>query len=407
MAKLPLQLPKDLTDKFQIFNNTLGRDIKSDFKDRITLEVGDSKQPETFYPQAKIMRWDNEVNASFRYVDKEAGNPVIITEGKVIKYIKPKVEFHTYELDPNNLGEDGGLEIELILKEKPDTNKFEFTIQTKELDFFYQPPLTQSEIQTEETVRSENVIGSYAVYHKTKGRMNDAAGMEYKVGKAFHIYRPKVIDADRNETWGELNINEAEGFLIVTIDQNFLDNAIYPVIVDPTFGYTSIGATSGAAGANFAELAEGTPADSATIDKLTFYAADPGGTADVKGALWVFSSLVLVTNSVSNITANISSTAAWRDLTYTTAPSVVGGTQYYLGFISDDTSWTRFWDVVANNGFDANSYASPTNLSLPLSDTDDRHSVYATYSLGGAGAAVIVGSIPSPAVRFTDRVIGY
>ena len=37
--------------------------------DRLKVEVGDSKQPSTFYPQAKLCRWDNEVNLSVRLVD--------------------------------------------------------------------------------------------------------------------------------------------------------------------------------------------------------------------------------------------------------------------------------------------------------------------------------------------------
>ena len=37
---------------------------KSDEKDRIEVEVGDSKQNAKFYPQVKVMRWDNECNVS-------------------------------------------------------------------------------------------------------------------------------------------------------------------------------------------------------------------------------------------------------------------------------------------------------------------------------------------------------
>lgn len=66
--------------------------------------------------------------------------------------------------------------------------------------------------------------------------------MEYKTGKAFHIYRPKAIDANGVEQWCSLDIKD--GILTVIIPQNFLNKALYPVIVDPTFGYTSAGASS-------------------------------------------------------------------------------------------------------------------------------------------------------------------
>jgi len=41
---------------------------KDDPKDRIEIEVGDSKQ-EDFKPQTKIMRWDNQCNFSIRLID--------------------------------------------------------------------------------------------------------------------------------------------------------------------------------------------------------------------------------------------------------------------------------------------------------------------------------------------------
>jgi hypothetical protein len=55
--------------KFQ--RNTYLAVPKDDWKDRINVEVGDSKQDD-FHPQVKIMRWDNEVNLSFRLKHNES-----------------------------------------------------------------------------------------------------------------------------------------------------------------------------------------------------------------------------------------------------------------------------------------------------------------------------------------------
>ena len=104
--------------------------------------------------------------------------------------------------------------------------------------------ITQEEID-DGASRPENVVGSYAVYHQTRGRVNDSAGMEYKTGKAFHIYRPEAIDRDGNKVWCDLSISEQTGTLTVTVPQPFLDTAMYPVRVDPTFGYTTAGSSSG------------------------------------------------------------------------------------------------------------------------------------------------------------------
>jgi len=49
-----------------ILNNTkYTATPKDDVKDCIQIEIGDFKQVD-FYPQAKIIRWDDEVNVSLR-----------------------------------------------------------------------------------------------------------------------------------------------------------------------------------------------------------------------------------------------------------------------------------------------------------------------------------------------------
>src|SRR3990167_10044130 len=137
-------------------------------------------------------------------------------------------EVHAYPINNENF------EIEIILKDRPDINTFDFTIDGADnLDFFYQPPLTQKEID-EGASRPDNVIGSYAVYHKTKAN-HRVGSINYATGKAFHIYRPKATDANGAEVWAELNY--PNGTLTVTVPQKFLDDAVYPVRVDPTFGY--------------------------------------------------------------------------------------------------------------------------------------------------------------------------
>ena len=232
-----MKLEKTLKD-FKLERNSLIRDIKSDKKEKLELEIGDVKQVDEFLPQIKLKKWDNEINLSVRRV-KEWDNPVIETRGEKIQYGDDKETVVIYEKP--NIAEDGGLEIELHLHEKPATNRFEFSIRTKGLKFLYQPALTQEEIE-QGYKRPENVVGSYAVYHESlTGNFRDK---HYKTGKAFHIYRPYIFDEDGNETWGELEIDIENETLTVIVPEHFLEQAKYPVIVDPTFGYTSAGASS-------------------------------------------------------------------------------------------------------------------------------------------------------------------
>ena len=56
--------------------------------------------------------------------------------------------------------EDGGFEIEVVLKEKPNTNKFDFEIVgTEELAFLYQPELSPDQA-AEGTSQPEHFKGS-------------------------------------------------------------------------------------------------------------------------------------------------------------------------------------------------------------------------------------------------------
>jgi hypothetical protein len=136
--------------------------------------------------------------------------------------------------------EDGGYEINIVLNSKPASNVFNFSIDgADQLDFFYQPPLSDDQIKNGAS-QPENVVGSYAVYYKDHANHVENEP-NYATGKAYHIFRPLIRDADGAQAWGTLSY--AEGDLSVEVPQDFLDHAVYPVLVDPTFGYTTAGAT--------------------------------------------------------------------------------------------------------------------------------------------------------------------
>jgi len=52
--------------KYIFKDNTYFAKPKDDPKDRIEVEIGDSKEPGVILPQEKICRWDNESNVSIR-----------------------------------------------------------------------------------------------------------------------------------------------------------------------------------------------------------------------------------------------------------------------------------------------------------------------------------------------------
>jgi len=538
---------------------------KDDPKDRIEIEVGDSKDPGKFQPQVKIMRWDNEVNASFRLLDDEPKQ--LFTEGEKIKLVGTKKEVHFYEKIINktswfvyasvnkqrmtdypgvtriiddklvsivgkkqqiwqsdNLKDRGfyqeeaqkfsgdvlvaglglGLfqeyilqnpnvtsvttieisqqvideyekykptifnntkhqvicgdyfdyvkntqvkydgifgdiwpfssiscflevkgfrevskkvlrsegiirdrdflpeleselpkrnencyEFEVVLKEKPSSNKIEFLIETKGLDFNYQPALTQEEIN-EGSIRPDEIVGSYAVYH-SNCPSNVVGGKKYKTGKAFHIYRPKIIDSAGNWVWGVLNIDVESKRLTVTISQEFLDTAIYPIrhASGLTFGCdpASPGGTSLASGSRiYGSYFLGLAGTATTLSAYTENEGGGAGNADTKCAIYKQSDSSYVIGS-GDIYPPAS--VAWTD--YDVTDTVITAQNYWLVWWSESYMYSNnriYYDATGNGGYQDVTYGSwPASISM--TGEDRIYSIYCTYTTAGSASASV------------------
>jgi len=387
MPKTPTKLSSLIKARYQVRDNTFIRAAKDDPRDRVDIEIGDEKQPSTFYPQVKIKRWDNECNFSCRLKDNDYDTPTIQTSQDKIKWISGKREAHFYEIGASEEHPEGAYEFEVVLKEKPATNVVEFSIQTKGLEFFYQPALTQEEIE-QGAFRPENVVGSYAAYYKDCPA-NYEGGKLYRVGKAFHIYRPKIEDAKGNWTWGELQVDEEQGTLAVTIPWEFLDKAVYPVrhAAGLTFGYTTSGSSSTGIEADYIfSLELASPSSSGSLDSMTFRADSQTSYQQlIKGALYKDSDLSLIDTTVET---NIGNTG-WTNWTasFNTGASVIAGTNYHLclwwdqynvALAYDATTITRPRKTLTYDG----NYPNP--ISWTTADyaftRNRRFTIYCTYT---------------------------
>ncbi|MFH0763082.1 MAG: Ig-like domain-containing protein, partial [Candidatus Omnitrophota bacterium] len=216
------------------------------------VEVGDFTSAE-FKPQVKLNRWGNEayMQVGVPETNIPAQEKSVGLQGDRVSWKSSKIGADFYKKDQRAvkvrdnknkehtfvLSQDGGFEFEVVLYEKPLSNVISLPIEAKGLKFYYQGPLTDEE-KAQGIVRPDEIAGSYAVYHESK---KDG---QYATGKAFHIYRPKIIDINGDWVWGELNIDTKSQVLKITIDSGWLDKAAYPVTIDPEFGYTSIGSSA-------------------------------------------------------------------------------------------------------------------------------------------------------------------
>lgn len=388
-----------IKNDYRLKNNSFIKEAKSNPKDKISVIVGDDKQPLDFLPQAKIERWDNEVNFSARLVDNDPEQANILTNGSKIIYSKTKSEAHFYDLPVSAEHPEGAFEIEVILKEKPDTNVIEYTIQHKGLEFFLQPEITDQEAQpladklkisladAKRKIRPENVVGSYAVYYKDCP-LNIVGQKEYKTGKFGHLFYPYITDAKGKKVRAEaFTVDPETGLLRITIPQSFLDKAVYPVIVDPTFGYTSGGASGQQSYNQF--LGSLFTGEAGTATKLTAWLNWSGPPGTGNAAIYRHSDLALLVTS-SNLSQSYDPTYTEQDLTI--SDTAILAEDYILGYWGgvDGAGGIAYDTGSANQGHEGWASAISYIWSLPLPNpvyinahTTKKYSIYATYTAGG------------------------
>ena len=404
----------ELKDKYRLEKTAFILDAVDE--NAIQAEVG-NKNSDSFEPSLTLRKWSDEVNfkVKYKHSEKEKDQKVDI-EDKKIKWKGEKTEVHYYEMKKGELLHDKVLEhdvfeVEVILLEKPDTNIVEFDIETKGLAFYYQPELTQEE-KDEGAFRPENVIGSYAVYHESKQGDYSQMGLKnYRAGIAFHIYRPKIIDSAGIEIWGELNITD--NLLTVTIPQEFLDNAVYPVrhAAGLTFGYETLGSSGKVIaqddfiGMHYVARTSNVYAASAgTVDKIT---VGLKSSASLNSDTMVFinkkdsgganSHGEIVSIERSNLA--LTSSYSWYD--FTASSESLSADDYLLSVIANPYDFTGSkWVAVAYNNtssqdFYGESWAGTTTEYVDgqespwvatVNTATDQWSIYCTYTSSGAEA---------------------
>jgi len=356
------------------------------------VEVGDIKAVD-FKPHVKLKKWGDEC---WIKVWRDTTAKIIPTiEGDKIKWRDGDEEIHFYPLGERTIIDggrewkqlvDGGFEIEVILHKKPASNQIVMNMEAKGLKFYYQPPLSQKDIDGG-SFRPENIIGSYAVYHESK------KNNKYKAGKAFHIYRPRAIDANGWGVWSEQEIILDENGLgqqIITIPQDFIDKAVYPIrhTIGDTFGYGGEGQSIQALNSASIHFDNATGVASTGNSIAAYMGAGSSSGSNCQYKLYD-ASLNQVTNGICDEETNVASTA-WFTKNFTTEPTLTvqtyhmanwsdaaGGKSGNLAFHYDTTGDDAWYDLYS--GY--NSW--PASIVKDYTYTDRVYSIYVNYTVGG------------------------
>jgi len=188
-------------------NNICFKQSLSDFP--LDVELGRN------IPDWRLSRWKGD--NGLRFIPLDDGFFSIRGNKKTLLY-KGRRRSHRFTI----LG-DGAFEYDCILEKEPESNVVTLFIDGAEnFDFFRQPDF----------VPDDFLKGSYAVYKKE-------TLIGQGTGKLCHIHRPLIIDARGRKVWGDLSVAGNE--LRITIPEQWLSEAKYPVVVDPTVGTTQIG----------------------------------------------------------------------------------------------------------------------------------------------------------------------
>jgi hypothetical protein len=361
----------------------------------------------TTSPSLTLEKWNGQVHMGVTYEDLPAtttgARPFL---SKNVVWNGTSQSMQVVPLAASSTFEDGGYEINIVLNSEPATNTFPFAISgANDLDFFYQAPLwqdaglsapttdcTDTVCNTDGTgtsTRPDDIVGSYSVYYADHANYVEGQ-TNYATGKAYQIFRPQITDAVGSTTWATLSYSS--GILTVTVPQSFLDDATYPVTVDPTFGYTTLGSTQIA-------ITNGTALACSIVGSYVASAGDKFTNFSVAGNSSNAGNITLAAFSVvggivtNQLAAGVLLAFTNTNQFYTTSnfsQSPVAGTGYGLAFSEEN--------FTSGNGFfyDYDSGSAPGRFSSTLTsfpgagggfsptgtDSGRHYSVYVTYTAG-------------------------
>lgn len=407
--------------------NYLTKVVSNNSRDTIKVTIGSTttgKETATgIIPMLNITRWD-EVSFAITPTAQtlEISNSKISTSGDKVNFDTAAINYSIYSVSD-------GMEYDIILKNKPLSNIISFNLNTSGLVFYYQPPLTDkykngyceefgTTITVNETTVSdsktgqvfvrqpEDVVGSYAVY-MAEEKINYVGGNIYGCGKVGHIYRPEITDAKGNTVWGSLHIENDT--LSVTIPQDFLDKATYPIshAAGLTFGYTTLGSVDYGAIAkegSDTSITNGmafTSASDGTLDKITVGLDHQSASENIDVCAVIYREDSAGADShdlvvlIERTGLSVTTTATFYDFTASSEGLVAD--DYILGAIGDGSDMVAagadlYW--VADSGFSdlrryyelttgASGYTTRKNEN-PWTEIDQvftyKYSIYATYT---------------------------
>ena len=336
-----------------------------------------------FYPILRHLWFKGRCGFSLRLkeVSPGSGKDSVLANGIIAYAATANHTVLFYPLPSGRLREEGGFEMLSKFKAEPPSNVIRYALWSQNVTFaLNDTSLIPANIKTHSHF-ADSLIGSYAVYADRSG--NFLGGNNYMTGKLCQIPLPYIISATGAKAFCQIFIDTVGDSATVTMPQSFIDTCSYPIIVDPTFGYTSGGAFAYTNNAGVQTGSTSSTHTAGAAEKITgfsIYADDAfGNTIDM--AAYTIVSAAPVTRLAAAVTATISSSTAWYSVS-SLNQSMTNGTTYGVAFGNMANATNIYYDSPGGTARYDN-----TDVNLPATWTNngvfnENWSVYATYSSG-------------------------
>ena len=379
--------------------------------DSSSITVGNLGKANEFQAHVKMGFWGGEDSISL-HEEGVKGKPTLKNEVITLDLAKRKLEWFEGSGNIGGVRTNSLLHWVEVLKEKPASNKWSLKISDGgQFNYYYQTKFTDKatnipgsvleyfERDGEDWVRLNyptgrfierplDIDGSIAVYHKTK-KNHRVGGKNYRTGKVLHIPRPTATDAKGKSVLCDIQVKD--GIYTRTIPQQFLDSVAYPIIVNDTLGYTSIGGSPyGQADGQLCSYYIGDMPEAGTLDTIRIYDSDVSNLPNAYMGLYSGTGGVPSVRIVKSPELDLEEGAKWE--LYTASSEALGnGLEMYPAMVPKFDSDFRFqYDVAAGYwvGFESATYDIPS--SPPTWDSTESNwkvSAYITYTPSAPAAA--------------------
>lgn len=366
--------------------NSNARFIANHFN--VNIEIGN--RAAAFLPRLTLNRFSNliEPNYEAQVIIEHADRPgpPASFDGSIITSQVLNGKKHTFKEGPL------GIRWEIDYNGRP-SNDEEFIITLGSgLSLHHQLALTSEEIELD-YIRPDEVVDSYAIYYNKS--QHEIGGINYESGKFGHFYAMYLVDKDNplNKIKVPYTINAGKIITDFSSVQSFID-ATPNIILDPDFGYTSIGGTASNASNGVSRICEldAFPAGGGSITSITLYTntAD-NSTRELIATLYNDSSGVpnnLVARSAAFFDAT--ATPGWAIAPLISPYAAVASELLHVGRMQEAGVSYYYHDAVSGYNMPAQTSAwpAPPDPWGGSGGAGRRMSAYVTYSTAVAGVDV-------------------